>query len=99
MEFQDEVVISVQGNDCKGAASARGDRFEPGGLAADARNRLEYCEDAWWKLAMFHRTQDMANRLWLKEKFSSFKYTASRISSHVTELEELVLKMQSANCG
>ena len=41
----------------------------------------------------------MANRLWLKEKFSSFKYTASRISSHVTELEELVLKMQTANCG
>ena len=34
---------------------------------------------AWGKLAMFHRTQDMANRLWLKEKFASFKYTASSL--------------------
>ena len=49
--------------------------------------------DAWGKLAMFHRTQDMANRLWLKEKLFSFKYTASSISSHVAELEELVLKI------
>ena len=55
--------------------------------------------DAWGKLAMFHRTQDMANRPWLNEKFSSFKYTTSSIVSHVTELEELVLKMQSAYCG
>ena len=41
----------------------------------------------------------MASRLWLKEKFASFKYTASSISGHVMELEDLVLKMQSANCG
>ena len=47
----------------------------------------------------FHYTQGIANRLWLKEKFASFKYTASRISAHVTELEELVLKMKSASCG
>ena len=49
--------------------------------------------DAWGKLAIFHRTQDMANRLWLKEKVSSFKYTASSISSHDTEFKELVLKI------
>ena len=59
----------------------------------------ETARDAWGKLAMFHCTQDMANRLWLKEKFATFKYTASSISGHVTELEELVMKMQSANCG
>ena len=53
---------------------------------------------AWGKLAMFHRTQDMANRLWLNEKFASFKYTASSISGHVMELEELVMKMKSASC-
>ena len=41
----------------------------------------------------------MSNRLWLKEKFASFKYTASSISAHFTELEELVLKMKSASCG
>ena len=49
--------------------------------------------DAWGKLPMFHRTLDMEYRLWLNEKFSSFKYTASSISSHVAELEELVLKI------
>ena len=59
----------------------------------------ENARAAWGKLAMFHRTQDMASRLWLKEKFASFKYTASNISGHVMELEDLVLKMQSANCG
>ena len=55
--------------------------------------------DAWGRLARFHHTQDMANRLWLKEKFSSFKYTASSISGHVTELEDLVMKMRNANCA
>ncbi|KAE9119699.1 hypothetical protein PF010_g7762 [Phytophthora fragariae] len=56
-------------------------------------------KDAWAKLENFHRTQDMANRLWLKEKFASFKYTASSIKDHVMELETLVLKMRNANCG
>ena len=59
----------------------------------------ENARDAWGKLAMFHRSRDMASRLWLKEKFSSFKYTASNMSGHVMELEELVLKMNSAICN
>ena len=49
--------------------------------------------DAWGQLAMFHRPQDMANRLWLTIFFSLFKYTASSISSHDTEFKELVLKI------
>ena len=59
----------------------------------------ETATDAWGRLAKFHATQDMASRLWLKEKFASFKYTASSMSGHVTELEELVMKMKSASCG
>ena len=55
--------------------------------------------DAWGRLAKFNNTQDMASRLWLKEKFASFKFTASSISGHVTELEDLVMKMNSTNCG
>ena len=55
--------------------------------------------DAWGSLAKFHATQDMANRLWLKEKFAAFKYTASSISGHVTELEDIVMKMNNASCG
>lgn len=55
--------------------------------------------EAWGRLARFHHTQDMANRLWLKEKFASFKYTASNMSGHVMELEDLVMKMRSANCA
>ena len=54
----------------------------------------ENARAAWGKLAMFHRIQDMASHLWLKEKIASFKYTASSISGHVMELEDLVLKMQ-----
>uniref|UniRef100_A0AAV1VJU0 CCHC-type domain-containing protein n=1 Tax=Peronospora matthiolae TaxID=2874970 RepID=A0AAV1VJU0_9STRA len=41
----------------------------------------------------------MANRLWLKEKFASFKYAASSMSGHVMEMEDLVMKMKRANCG
>lgn len=41
----------------------------------------------------------MVNRLWLKEKFASFKYTAWNISGHVTETEDLVIKMKGADCG
>ncbi|POM59271.1 LOW QUALITY PROTEIN: Copia protein (GagintPol protein) [Phytophthora palmivora] len=55
--------------------------------------------EAWTRLKNFHRTQDMANRLWLEEKFASFKYTTSSIKDHVVELETLVLKMRNANCG
>uniref|UniRef100_H3H9M2 Uncharacterized protein n=1 Tax=Phytophthora ramorum TaxID=164328 RepID=H3H9M2_PHYRM len=55
-------------------------------------------KEAWEKLEKFHRAQDVANRLWLKEKFSSFKYTTSSVSKHVTELEQLVLEMKSAGC-
>uniref|UniRef100_H3GEE3 CCHC-type domain-containing protein n=1 Tax=Phytophthora ramorum TaxID=164328 RepID=H3GEE3_PHYRM len=36
-------------------------------------------KEAWDTLKKFHKTQDMANRLWLKEKFSAFKFTASSV--------------------
>lgn len=36
--------------------------------------------EAWGRFAKLNHTQDTANQLWLKEKFSSFKYTASSIS-------------------
>lgn len=55
--------------------------------------------EAWVSLAQVHRTQDMASRLWLKERFASFKYTAKDMSTHVMELERLVLEMNGASCG
>ena len=55
--------------------------------------------DAWGRKAQFHHSQDMANRLWLKEKFASFTYTASSMGAHVMELEDLVMKLKRANCG
>ena len=54
---------------------------------------------AWEALAQVHRTKDMASRLWLKEKFASFKYTAVDMSAHVMELGQLVLEMKGADCG
>uniref|UniRef100_A0AAV1V3C5 Copia protein n=1 Tax=Peronospora matthiolae TaxID=2874970 RepID=A0AAV1V3C5_9STRA len=55
--------------------------------------------EAWGALARVHRTQDMTSRLWLKEKFATFKFTASDVSAHITELERLVLEMNGASCG
>ena len=55
--------------------------------------------DAWGGLAQFYHTQDMASRLWLKERFSSFKYTATKMSAHLTELERLVLDMTKVGCS
>ena len=53
--------------------------------------------DAWGRLAQFHHSQDMANQLLLKEKLASFKYAASCMSSHVIELEDLVMKLKSGS--
>ena len=55
--------------------------------------------EAWGRLAQFHHSQDMANRLWLKDKFASSSYTASSMSSHVMEMEDLVMKLKRTNCG
>ena len=60
---------------------------------------LETATDAWGKLAIFHRMQVRAHRLWLKEKFASFRCTSSSICGLVMALEDLVMKMQNANCG
>ena len=45
--------------------------------------------EAWFMLEAFHRTRDMANRLWLKEKFASFQYTSTSISGHVMSWKTL----------
>ena len=50
-------------------------------------------------VAQFYHTQDIASRLWLKERFSSFKYTATKMSAHLTELERLVLDMTKVGCS
>ena len=55
--------------------------------------------EAWGALARVHRTQDMASTLWLKEKLSTFKYTAPDMSAHIMELERLVLDMTGSSCG
>ena len=60
---------------------------------------VETARSAWCKLANYHYTQGMANRLWLNEKFASFMHTELRVSFYVTELEELVPKIKSASCS
>ena len=57
-----------------------------------------YAREAWCTLDAFHRTTNMANRLWLKERFASFKYTKPSIGEHVRDLERLVMEMQYTNC-
>ena len=60
---------------------------------------LASARDARGRLAQFYHRQDMANRLWLKEKVASFEYAASSLRAHVMELEDLVMKLKHANRG
>ncbi|CAH0516663.1 unnamed protein product [Peronospora belbahrii] len=39
----------------------------------------------------------MASRLWPKEKFTSFQYTAADMSAHVTKLGRLILAMRESD--
>lgn len=55
-------------------------------------------QEAWSGLEAFHRSKNMANRMWLKEKFAAFKFTANGMSKHICELESLVMEMNSADC-
>uniref|UniRef100_A0AAV1UTP7 Uncharacterized protein n=1 Tax=Peronospora matthiolae TaxID=2874970 RepID=A0AAV1UTP7_9STRA len=41
----------------------------------------------------------MASRLWLKERFATFKYTATDTSTDIMELERLVLEMNITSSG
>ena len=59
----------------------------------------ETAKEAWGGLERFHRTQDMASQLWLKQKFASFKYTATDMKTHVTQIEQIVMEMTSAGCA
>uniref|UniRef100_A0AAV1V0H3 CCHC-type domain-containing protein n=1 Tax=Peronospora matthiolae TaxID=2874970 RepID=A0AAV1V0H3_9STRA len=54
--------------------------------------------DAWNTLQRLNESKDMASRMWLKEKFSTFRYTASSMEKHFGKLEALVLQMGGAGC-
>nr|CCA19837.1 AlNc14C80G5249 [Albugo laibachii Nc14] len=54
--------------------------------------------EAWCTIHAFHLTTNMANHLWLKEKFALFKYKKSSIRAHVMKLERLVMEMRCTNC-
>lgn len=54
--------------------------------------------EAWAVLKGMNESRDMASRMWLKEKFATFRFTASTMEKHFEELEALVLQMGSAGC-
>uniref|UniRef100_A0AAV1UE33 DUF4219 domain-containing protein n=1 Tax=Peronospora matthiolae TaxID=2874970 RepID=A0AAV1UE33_9STRA len=54
--------------------------------------------DAWNTLQRLNESKDMASRMWLREKFSTFRYTASSMEKHFEELEAFVLQMGGAGC-
>ena len=55
-------------------------------------------EEVWKKLKSIHEGKNVASRMWLKEKFSSFRYTSTSMEKHIEELESLTLSMASAGC-
>jgi len=54
--------------------------------------------EAWATLKGLNESKDMASRMWLKEKFSTYRYTSSTMEKHIEELEALVLQMGGAGC-
>ena len=54
--------------------------------------------EAWAVLRGMNESRDMASRMWLKEKFATFRFTTSTMEKHFEELEALVLQMGSAGC-
>ena len=45
--------------------------------------------EAWNTLQRLKESKDMASRMCLKEKFSTFRYTASSMEKHFEELESI----------
>jgi Reverse transcriptase (RNA-dependent DNA polymerase)/gag-polypeptide of LTR copia-type/Integrase core domain/GAG-pre-integrase domain/Zinc knuckle len=54
--------------------------------------------EAWKALEKMNQQKDMSTRLWLKEKYATFRYEVGSITKHLNELEKLVLDMEVAGC-
>jgi hypothetical protein len=54
--------------------------------------------EVWKILEKLNMKKDMSTKLWLKEKYATYRYTQGSIGKHLEELEKLVLDMEMAGC-
>ena len=54
--------------------------------------------EVWSVLEKMHTQKDMSTKLWLKEKYATFRYNNGNITKHLEDLEKLVLDMEIAGC-
>ncbi|CEG38607.1 FOG: Transposon-encoded proteins with TYA, reverse transcriptase, integrase domains in various combinations [Plasmopara halstedii] len=55
--------------------------------------------EVWMMLRRIHEGQDVANRLWLREKYATFTYGGDSMEVHVGNLEALLIHLDSAGCA
>ena len=56
-------------------------------------------KQAWIMLASINDTQDMSTKMFLKEKFSAFKFESGTMKEHLQKYEELLVEMTVAGCA
>ena len=55
-------------------------------------------QEVWMVLQKIHANKDIASKMWLKEKFMTFRYNSPSMEKHIEELESLVMSMSGAGC-
>jgi hypothetical protein len=60
--------------------------------------RAKTPSEVWGVLETMHTQKDISNKLWLKEKYATFRYNTGSIVKHMEDLEKLVLDMEIAGC-
>jgi hypothetical protein len=52
----------------------------------------------WKTLEGMNKANDISTKLWLKEKYATFRYSSDSMEKHIEALERLILDMKSAEC-
>ena len=55
-------------------------------------------KQAWFTLQELNNTNDMSSKMYLKERFSTFKYESGTVREHLQKFETLVVEMAVAGC-
>jgi hypothetical protein len=60
--------------------------------------KAKTAKDVWKTLEIMNKQNDMSTKMWLKQKYATFRYSSDSMAKHLEELEKLLLEMQSASC-
>ncbi len=60
--------------------------------------KCKTAKDVWQALEAMNQQKDMSTKMWLKQKYATFRFNSDCLAKHLEELEKLLLEMQSADC-